>query len=94
MKIPTMASKEQFGRTIILHHLIYTCYAELSQLREGLLLHTLNFSIVIEDHPSIIRPILIAGKINLTAAQVQDIFRIKYHEEGSNTRRNSYHVFV
>lgn len=93
MKIPTMATYKQFARTIILHYVVYNYYAELSQLREGLL-HTLEFFKVIEAHPTVIRSLLIPGKNMLTAAIIQDLFKIEFSEEGSNNRKREETVIM
>ena len=90
--LPTVSTKEQFAKAIVLHHLIYTRHTELSQLRKGLI-QTLQFGKVIEDHPFIVRPLLVALIKPLNAAQIQDMFRIEYHE-GSNARKLEENVII
>ena len=72
-------------RCISLHYL-YSVYAEINQLRKGLL-ETLNLNKLADKHPMELWSLLAASKAEiLTAVDMQDLFQVQYSPRGSNNR--------
>ncbi len=82
----TCATREEFVNCIGMHYCIYGIYAELTQLRSGLL-DTLRFDRLAREHPVALWSLLALSKSEqVTSAYLQDLFDIAYSPQGSNLR--------
>ena len=81
----TLETRTEFVRCITLHYL-YSVYAEICQLRKGLL-ETLKLNKLADEHPVELWSLLAASRAEkLTAAYLQDLFEVHYSPHGSNSR--------
>lgn len=76
--------KEAIVSAVCHHYLIAGIIAELEQLRKGL--STLNFLTLMELFPKQLMSIFSPSDAPLSSEQLEDMFHIKYSEDGSNQR--------
>ena len=79
-----IVDKEANVSAVCHHYLIVGIIAELEQLRKGL--STLNFLTLMEMFPKELMSIFSPSDAPLSADQLEDLFHIKYSEDGSNQR--------
>ena len=77
--------KDEIVRSLIMHYLVFTCKAELDQLKQGL--SELGVLHLLHSYPALLRPLFAAShKPKLTADQVANTFVIQWSPRGSNQR--------
>ena len=79
-----LSEKESVVSALCHHFLIAHVVAEVEQLRKGL--NTLYFLELMEQFPEKLMPVFRPTNVSLTAETLEDLFDIKYAEEGSNRR--------
>ena len=87
----SIEDKEKIAIALAKNFVIYSCKAELDQLKDGLShLGVLN---IFQDHPKLMKPLLLSsGKRSLNSSQVLDLFKTVWSPEGSNQREREESV--
>ena len=81
-----LSDKDEFVRSIWLHHVLFGPYAELDQLRKGFQ-ETLQVGLLVCLHSEEVRALLASSTLfNVTLEYLQDSFAIQYSDNGSNNR--------
>ena len=89
VSIPSTAvsveNKEEIAAALAKNFVIYSCKAELDQLREGL--GHLKVLQMLKDNRQLMKPLLLSsGKRNLKVTQFLSLFKVNWSLEGSNHR--------
>ena len=81
-----LKDKDNFVRSIWLHHVLFQPYAELDQLRKGFQ-ETLQLHLLACIHSEELRALLAYSTMfNVSVEYLQDMFVIQYSDNGSNNR--------
>ena len=79
-----LSDKQNIITSIVHHFCIYSCKAELDEIRRGL--STVGFLSVMEEHPILKSLFTGNNSAPLTAGMIQDLFIPRFSAEGSNSR--------
>ena len=82
----TMETRIEFVQAIAQHYCVFSIYAEIMQLRSGLL-GVLDMQRLAEDHPVEFWSLMAANSTEkVTAQMLQDLFQVAFHPKGHNCR--------
>ena len=79
--------RDDIIRSLVMHYLVFSCKAELDQLKQGL--SELKILQLLHTYPTLFKPLFVAyGKPKLTANSLAAIFNVCWSPKGSNQRED------
>ena len=80
----SLSDREKVVSALCLHYTVFSCLAELEQLCRGL--STFQFSMLVECHTNLFRPLFINKVECISASFLQDMWNAELSAPGSNKR--------
>ena len=79
--------RDDIIRSLVMHYLVFSCKAELDQLKQGL--SELEILKLLHTYPALFKPLfVVCGKPKLTADLLAATFQVCWSPKGSNQREN------